>query len=107
MPYKRSLRLAFVATQAAWAQEAAAIAGRLGDGMIDARAARPGDGDACLSADLVLTLDAAARAALPALPARVRHRHLGLEAAPDAAQRAERIARRVEGILGGLRMMAR
>lgn len=107
MPYKRGLRLVFVSTRHDWAAQAAAIAGRLGEGRLEPRAADPADLASCLWADFILTLDEAARDALPLLPPRVQRRHLDLPGAGGASRRAERIASRVEGILGGLSMMAR
>ena len=57
-------------------------------------------------ADLVITLDESARRALPVLPARVRHRHWPLDAEPGAG-RPEAIAARLDGVVGGLRLLAR
>ncbi|APZ44768.1 hypothetical protein BW247_15950 [Acidihalobacter ferrooxydans] len=51
-------------------------------------------------ADLVVTLDEASRAALPALPATVRHTHWPVRSETDVRDR-------VAGMLGGMRMLAR
>ena len=57
--------------------------------------------------DLVLTLDGAARDGLSALPSRVQIRHLDLSGVGGAPERSALVERRVEGILGGLTLLAR
>jgi hypothetical protein len=106
MPYTRRLHLVWAAfDHPGWAREACEAALPISDGRIEHRHA---DGPNGLDrADLVITLDAAARAGLPPLPSRVQVRHLDLELAADAAARRTLVATRVAGILGGLRLLDR
>jgi len=108
MPYKRRLRLLLVAsTHPEWAEEARAIATKIGAARIEPRAAARVSVDKEEWADLVLTVDAAARDELPDLPHRVQVRHLDLTRATDPHARRQVIEEHLRGILGGLRLMAR
>lgn len=109
MAYKRSLRLLWLAVDhGQWAREACTQAAAMGGPRIQHRASATADtGDALRWADLILTLDSAARARLPPLPPRVQTRHLDLETCVDAADRAAAVRQRVEGVLGGLRLLDR
>lgn len=109
MPYKRSLRLLWVAfDHAQWAREACAGAAQLSSGRIAHRAADSAlEPEALQWADLILTVDRAARDGLPPLPSRVQLRHLDLEAAADSGARQALVEARVAGILGGLRLLER
>lgn len=96
MPYKRRARVVF-AGPSAWvarARRAAAVQG--GDWV------ETGGLEDALSgwADLVVTLDARARARLPALPPTCRHKHW-----PVSGE--EEIEARVAGMIGGLRLLSR
>lgn len=56
--------------------------------------------------DLLLTLDAPSRAALPALPTRINVRHLALDGLSEDAARAA-LRARLQGVAGGLAMLER
>lgn len=58
-------------------------------------------------ADLVVTLDRDARQHCPALPPRVQKRHFGCDEAADPEALRENLRRRIEGMIGGLRMLQR
>lgn len=106
MPFKRRLRLVFAALEKpAWAEEAVRLAGESAGERIEARTAGPAEVQILESADLVLTLEASAAAALPKLPSRVQVRHLDLATAADAGARAALIAARLRGILGGMDLL--
>jgi hypothetical protein len=106
MPFKRRLRLVFVALDhPEWAQEAVDLAEHSAWTWIRARAASPAETGILEWADLVLTLEDRAARALPALPARVQVRHLDL--AGNAEARAAQIAERLRGIVGGLKLLGR
>lgn len=68
---------------------------------------KPLDAAALAWADLVVTLDQDAEQRCPALPPRPQRRHFGCDpaAAPDALREALR--QRIEGMIGGLRMLQR
>jgi hypothetical protein len=57
-------------------------------------------------ADLLLTLDAPSRAALPPLQSRINVRHLALDGLSDDDAR-EALRARLEGVAGGLAMLER
>ena len=106
MPFKRRLRLVFVAIDHPdWAQEAVRLAETGAGERIEPRAASPAETGILEWADLVLTLEDCAARALPALPARVQLRHLDLSG--NAEERAVRIVERLSGIVGGLDLLAR
>lgn len=108
MPFKRRLRLLFVASEhEAWTRDAVGVAQRIGATRLEARAAMLHAPAAFDWADLILTLDAAARDGLPALPVRVQVRHLDLAGAADAQERDVLVESRIQGILGGLKLLAR
>ncbi|HSO08316.1 MAG TPA: 5-formyltetrahydrofolate cyclo-ligase [Pelomicrobium sp.] len=104
MGYKRAARILFVGS-GEWPALAAAAARRAGGGWVEARVAATrdvaDDAQALAWADLVVTLDAAADAAVrregPA--ARVRR------ADSDARDAKAAIEREIEGIVGGLKML--
>lgn len=56
--------------------------------------------------DLLLTLDAPSRAALPPLPTRINVRHLALDGLGEDDAR-EALRARLEGVAGGLTMLER
>ncbi len=106
MPYKRRLRLLWIAVDhPQWAREAWEFAAPLSVYHIEHR----GAASAHVSEwpDLIVTLDDAARDTLPPLPARVQVRHLDLAGTADPAARRALIEVRVSGILGGLRLLDR
>ncbi|MDP2025047.1 hypothetical protein [Sulfuriferula sp.] len=121
MAYKRKARIVFFcASHPAPANLAAHYANTLGSDWMEARAAvLPGvagevpvlDGTALAWADLLVTLDAAALAARPPLRAGLQHRHYPFEPIPDVADKtawrelAARIQQRVEGMIGGMRLL--
>jgi hypothetical protein len=106
MPFKRRLRLVFVALDHPdWAREAVRLAEASVGERIEPRAASPAENGILEWADLVLALEDSAARALPALPARVQVRHLDL--AGNAGERAAQIAERLRGIVGGLNLLAR
>lgn len=122
MAYKRKARIVFLAGHPAPASLAAHYANRLGAEWMEARAAVPpgvaGEvpvlgADMLAWADLLVTLDAAANAARPALRAGLQHRHFPFEPIPETADKptwsafAVRIRQRVEGMISGMRMMQR
>jgi len=74
-------------------------------GIALADEAVPWDAGAEPAPDLVITLGEAAWDALPALPAGTQHRHWPL-AGHDRATLAE-LVERVDGVVGGLRLLAR
>lgn len=121
MGYKRSARILFLSgLHAAPASLAAHYGNRLGAERLIARAAvLPNVGgevpvlDAALLewADLLVTLDAAALAARPALRPGLQHRHYPFEPVPDSSDKigwsdfALRVRNRIEGMIGGLRLL--
>jgi len=108
VPYKRRLRLLLVASvHPEWAEEARAAAARIGADHIEPRAVPEVGLSETEWADLILTLEPAARDALPRLPPRIRVRHLELPPASDSPAREDVIEEHLRGILGGLRLMAR
>lgn len=106
MPYKRRLRLLWIAVDhPQWAREACEFAAPLSADRIEHRgaaSAHPSEWP-----DLIVTLDDAARDTLPPLPTRVQVRHLDLAGAADPAARRALVEARVSGILGGLRLLDR
>jgi hypothetical protein len=57
-------------------------------------------------ADVLVTLDAAALAALPLLPSRVQHRHYPFERnEEDEASLHQRLRARILGMAGGMRLL--
>lgn len=108
MPYKRRLHLLLLApAHPEWAVDARVIAAEIGTDRIEARAAAKLGTNEANWADLVLTLEAAARDQLPELPPRVQVRNLDLARTTDAPARQAVLEERLRGILGGLRMMER
>jgi hypothetical protein len=106
MPFKRRLRLVFVALDHPdWAQEAVDLTEDTVWERIKARAASPAETGVLEWADLVLALEDSAARALPALPSRVQVRHLDL--AGNAGGRAVQIVQRLSSIVGGLELLAR
>lgn len=121
MGYKRKARVVFLGgSHPVPASLAAHYANRLGDAWMEARAAvLPGVAgdvpvmDAALLAwgDLLVTVDEAARVACPPLRPGLQHRHYPFEPIPAAVDKdawtvlAVRIRQRVEGMMGGMRLM--
>jgi hypothetical protein len=121
MAYKRQARIVFFCgSHPAPANLAAHYANSLGSEWMAARAAvLPGVAgevpvldDALLAwADLLVTLDAAALAAKPPLRPGLQHRHYPFEPLPEVADKAAwgelamRIRQRVEGMIGGMRLL--
>ncbi|MHB1678640.1 MAG: hypothetical protein ACYCSS_14135 [Sulfuriferula sp.] len=121
MGYKRLARIVFLSgLHAAPANLAAHYGNRFGARWVVAQAAvLPGvcgDVPAFSSAqlewaDLLVTLDAVALAAKPLLPAGIQHRHYAFEPIPAASDKiawrefALRLRERVEGMIGGMRML--
>lgn len=106
MPYKRPLRLLWAAfDHPDWEREACDAALPASGGRIEHRAAT--GAQAWDWADLVLTLDEAARKGLPLLPPRIQVRHLDLDGAADGAARRALVEGRVAGIVGGLHVLER
>lgn len=101
MPYKRKARVLFLDGGSGLAGRAAAIAGEVGGPWLEGKAASlPLDAALSEWVDLVVTLDAEAERGCPPLPAHVQRRHypVGDEVA---------LRKRVEGMVGGMRMMGR
>jgi hypothetical protein len=108
VPYKRRLRLLLVApVHPEWAEEARSTAARIGANHIEPRAVPRVGRRETEWADLILTLEPAARDALPSLPPRIQVRHVEFPPATDAPARQDVIEEHLRGILGGLRLMAR
>ena len=121
MGYKRQARIVFLGgLHPAPANLAAHYAQKLGAEWMEARAAvLPGVSgevevinDSLLAwADLLVTLDAAALAARPQLRSGLQHRHYPFEPIPPAtdkaawAELAVRVRARVEGMIGGMRLL--
>ncbi len=121
MGYKRRARVVFLSgLHPAPANLAAHYAQKSGSEWLEARAAVlpevvgdvPVLDDAMLAwADLLVTLDAAAYAAKPALRAGMQHRHYPFEPIPPASDKAAwqalaaQVRARVEGMIGGMRLM--
>lgn len=102
MPFKRKARVLFMSAGGA-AEHAADCARRLGAEWVDARSARPGSGEtieAAAWADLFVTLGEDDGIRPNAVPATTRHVHWPVSA-------HEEIERRVDGMIGGMRMLAR
>lgn len=121
MAYKRKARILFLGgLHPVPPNLAAHYANRLGSEWMEARAAvLPGvvgdvpvlTGDVWAWADLLVTLDAVANTARPPLRLGLQHRHYPFEPIPDVADKpawsalAVRIRERVEGMVGGMRLM--
>jgi hypothetical protein len=121
MGYKRRAQVVFLGgLHPAPANLAAHYAHKLGEQWLLARAAVLPDvagdvpvlnDDMLAWADLLVTLDAAALAAKPALRAGVQHRHYPFEPIPAVTDKAAwqalvaRVRARVEGMIGGMRLM--
>lgn len=121
MAYKRKARILFLGgLHPVPPNLAAHYANRLGSEWMEARAAvLPGvagdvpvlTGDVLAWADLLVTLDAVANTARPPLRLGLQHRHYPFEPIPDVADKpawsalAVRIRERVEGMVGGMRLM--
>lgn len=96
MGYKRPARVIFLGPSPLVAA-AMSAATELGADWLEPNTTRP---PASGWADLVITLDASSQAALPALPGTTRHKHW-------PAQSPEDVRKRVAGMLGGMRLLAR
>jgi len=138
MGYKRKARILFLGMHhACRAPMAEGLANALGDGWIEARAAgldpqpldplavaamaeagiiladhrSPLTADLLRWADLVVTLDAAARDRCPPLPSGVQHRHypfaIPADGLPSYRALREQIRVRVAGMIGGMKMLQR
>jgi len=121
MAYKRKARILFLGgLHPVPPNLAAHYANRQGAEWMEARAAVlpgvAGDvpvlGEAAVEwADLLVTLDAVANAACPPLRPGLQHRHYPFEPLPDVSDKpawttlAGRIRERVEGMIGGMRLM--
>lgn len=116
--YLRPARVVFLTGRTdGLAAEAADWANRQGAGWMEARARRlpqAGGNLACCGGDdlewgdLLVTLDAAALADMPCRPTRMQHRHYPFE--PGAASFGQLLSAlhgRIDGMLGGLRLMQR
>lgn len=102
MPFKRKARVLFMSSGDE-AEYAAACALRLGADWVDARTAHPGRGEAAddaVWADLFVTLCADDGIRPSTVPTTTRHVHW-----PVCAH--EEIERRVGGMIGGMRLLAR
>ena len=99
--YKRRARLAFVSASPELAERVARIATLRGGEWVEASSCLPGAAPS--SCDLLVTLDALALAARPDLPLGCRHAHWPLPASPPDAD----IVARVDGLVGGMRLLAR
>ena len=99
--YKRRARLAFASALPGLAERVARIATMRGADWVEASSCPPGA--APPSCDLLVTLDALALEARPELPSGCRHAHWPLPASPTDAD----IAARVDGLVGGMRLLAR
>jgi len=102
LPYKRKARVLFLDGGSGLAGRAAAIAGEVGGPWLEGQCSSlPPDGALLEWADLVVTLDDEAERGCPAaLPRQVQRRHYAV--GDEAALR-----QRVEGMVGGVRMMGR
>lgn len=135
MGFKRPARVLFLCRDNSRASlMAEALARSLGGGWLEARSAglHPGTAEtAALAAlaragidaaglrskslqaedlawaDLVVTLDRESRQRCPALPPRVQKRHFGCDEAADPEALREVLRQRIEGMIGGLRMLQR
>ncbi len=121
MAYKRKARILFLGgLHPVPPNLAAHYANRLGAEWMEARAAVlpgvagdvPVFGEAAVEwADLLVTLDAVANAACPPLRPGLQHRHYPFEPLPAVTDKpawttlAGRIRERVEGMIGGMRLM--
>ena len=121
MGYKRRARVVFLSgLHPAPANLAAHYAQKLGGEWLEAQAAVLPDvvgdvpvlNDRMLAwADLLVTLDAAAYAAKPVLRPGMQHRHYPIEPIPPASDKAAwqalaaMVRHRVEGMIGGMRLM--
>ena len=116
--YLRPARVVFLTGHTdGLAAEAADWANRHGAGWMEARArrlAQAGGNLACCSkadlewGDLLVTLDAAALADMPCRPTHMQHRHYPFEpGAASSGQLLSALHGRIEGMLGGLRLMQR
>lgn len=102
MPYKRKARVLFLSVGDE-AEYASACARRLGGDWVDTRITRPGNGDDAVDtawADLFVTIGQEPDRLSCALSPTTRHVHW-----PDCGR--DEIARRVNGMIGGMRMLAR
>lgn len=101
MPYKRKARVLFLDGDSGLAGLAAAIAGEVGGSWLEGRGSSlPPEATLLEWADLVVTLDEAAERDCPVLPKHAQRRHYPMR--DEGALRE-----RVEGMVGGLRMMGR
>ncbi len=99
--YKRRARLAFASSSPGLAERASRIAlARAGDWVEACSCPAGAVPPAC---DLLVTLDPAALKACPPLPPGCRHAHWPLSASSPHAD----IASRVDGLVGGMRLLAR
>ncbi|WP_455380490.1 hypothetical protein [Acidihalobacter prosperus] len=100
MPYKRPARVLFVSTESSWAKTAFLYAKTHGAHWLEPRIGEPLSGNQTLTwADLVVTLDSAARANLPSMPPRVRQVHWAVEGEHD-------IKYHIRSMVGGMRMLS-
>ncbi len=99
--YKRRARLAFASSSPGLAERASRIAVMRGADWVEAWPCPAGAVPP--SCDLLVTLDALALAARPDLPLGCRHAHWPLPESPTDAD----IAARVDGLVGGMRLLAR
>lgn len=114
MGYKRPARVAFISTDGALAQAALRVAESDGAGWltataisVDAATANRTDILALIAQqDLVVSLDGAAEALLGALAPTLPTRHYGVDGL-SADNQIEAVARRVKGMIAGMRMFAR
>lgn len=99
--YKRRARLAFASALPGLAERVARSATMRGADWVEASSCP--SGAVPPSCDLLVTLDALALEARPELPSGCRHVHWPLPASPTDAD----IAARVDGLVGGMRLLAR
>lgn len=99
--YKRRARLIFVSSTPDLAARAVRIAAALGGSWIEARACPMGT--APTDCDLLVTLDATALAAHQCAVPGYRHAHWPLSPSSKDGD----IASHVEGLIGGMRLLAR
>ncbi len=110
MGYVRAARIVFFSGHPdGLAQQASNLTNQLGTGWMEARPAISTINSVDLAwADLVVTVDAAARTALPTAMPGVQHRHYPFEPGTEPADmQHDRLRARIEGMLGGLRLLQR
>lgn len=121
--YKRRARVLFYSSEPLYAETALAYAHKLGQGWLDARAAHthvnmakttavfsPLTAELLVWADLLITLGPAPYTFDVAIPDRVQVRHWRIapnEISDHAKTVDEDIRRRVAGVVGGMRLMAK